>query len=128
MEYECYPIPPKLSPPVGQRLMMDFFNDPDSIEKDITFVIRQLPKRTCGELQSQNHSLNEAWGIYYKEGWDWAKIWLVLGAGFCLPSLLFGVLWGILRQDIQGAFGIACWWMNGATIIVGIVGTCTWTL
>ncbi|KAL3962979.1 hypothetical protein ACCO45_004502 [Purpureocillium lilacinum] len=69
----------------------------------------------------------EAWGIYYQEDWDWAKIWWILGAGFFPPSLLFGILWGILKQDIQGAFGVASWWMAGATVVVGIAGTSIWT-
>jgi hypothetical protein len=102
MEYECYPIPSKLSPPVGQQLMMDFFTDPDGIAPDATLVIQQPPKRTCGELQSRSFELMEAWGIYYKEDWDWAKIWWILAIEFFPPSLLFGILWGILKKDIQG--------------------------
>ena len=115
-----------MSPPIGPRLMMDFFTDPDGIQPDATLVIQQLPKRTCGELRSESFELIEAWGIYYKEDWDWAKIWWVLAVGFFPPSLLFGIIWGILKNDIQGAFGVASWWMTGATILIGIVGTCTW--
>lgn len=66
--------------------------------------------------------------IYYKEDWNWIKIWWVLALGFFPPSLLFGVLWGILKKDIQGAFGVASWWMTAATILVGVFGTCTWSL
>lgn len=58
----------------------------------------------------------------------WTKIWWILGIGFFPPSLLFAILWGILKQDIQGVFGVASWWMAGATIVVGIVGTSTWTM
>lgn len=104
---------------------MDFFTNPDDIESDMAVVLRQLPKWTCGDLQSQYAEVKEAWGIYYKEGWDWKTIWWILGIGFFPPSLLFGILWGILKQDIQGAFGVASWWMAGATIVVGIVGTST---
>ncbi|KFG83029.1 hypothetical protein MANI_117229 [Metarhizium anisopliae] len=126
-EYECAPVPSKFSPPIGQRLMMDFFTNPDDIELDSTLVLRQLPKRTCGDLQSPCSEAVEAWGIYYKEDWDWAKIWWILGVGFFPPSLVFGILWGILKQDIQGAFGVASWWMAGAAVVVGITGTRTWT-
>lgn len=107
--------------------MMDFFTNPDDIELDSTLVLRQLPKRTCGDLQSPCSEAVEAWGIYYKEDWDWAKIWWILGVGFFPPSLVFGILWGILKQDIQGAFGVASWWMAGAAVVVGITGTRTWT-
>ncbi|EXL39037.1 hypothetical protein FOCG_18340 [Fusarium oxysporum f. sp. radicis-lycopersici 26381] len=126
LEYECAPVPSKFSPPIGPRLMMDFFTNPEEIEPNSALVLRQLPKWTCGNLQSQCSEVKELWGIYYKEDWDWAKVWWILGLGFFPPSLLFSVLWGILQQDIQGAFGVASWWMAGATIVVGIVGTSTW--
>jgi hypothetical protein len=105
--------------------MMDFFTDPDGIDLNATLVIKQLPKRACGELCSKSSELREAWGIYYKEGWDWTKIWWVLAIGFFLLSLLFGILWGVLKKDIQGAFAVASWWMAGATILVGITGACS---
>jgi hypothetical protein len=108
--------------------MMDFFTDPDGIARDATLVLQQLPKKAGGELQAQSIESKEAWGIYYKEGWNWTKIWCILSFGFFPPSLLFGILWGVLRKDVQGSFGVASWWMTGATIFIGVVGTCTWTL
>ncbi|VUC35062.1 unnamed protein product [Clonostachys rosea] len=120
-EYKYSPIPARLSPPVGSRLMMDFFTDPPGISKNSTFVLQQLPKRTYGELQKEQGELVEAWGIYFKEGWNWSRIWWVLGLAFFPPSLLFGILWSVLRQDIQGAFGVASWWLTSATILLGIL-------
>ncbi|KAI2903998.1 hypothetical protein CBS63078_5829 [Aspergillus niger] len=122
-EYDCRPIPPKLSPPIGPRLMMDFFMYPDYIAPNSSLIVQQLPKRACGKLQSEYLSPTEAWGIFYKEDWNWAKIWWILALGFFPPSLLFGILWTVFKQDISGAFGVASWWMAGASIIVGIVGT-----
>lgn len=107
---------------------MDFFTDPDGIAKDSSLVLRQVPKRTYEELESRSSELVEAWGIYFMEGWNWAKIWWIMAVGFFPPSLLFGVLWGFLKQDIQGAFGVAGWWMTGATIVVGIIGTSAWAI
>lgn len=125
-EYECCPVPSKYSPPIGPRLMMNFFTSPDKINPDSVRVLQQLAKRTQGELSTQNTELIEAWGIYYKEGWDLTKIFLLLGIGFLLASLLFGILWTILKHDAQSAFGIAGWWMSGSTIVVGIIGTRAW--
>ncbi|KAK7213132.1 hypothetical protein V2G26_020310 [Clonostachys chloroleuca] len=122
-EYKCSPVPARLSPPVGSRLMMDFFTDPARISKNSTFILQQLPKRTYGELRKEQGELVEAWGIYFKEGWNWSRIWWVLGLAFFPPSLLFGILWSVLRQDIQGAFGVASWWLTSATILIGILGT-----
>ncbi|KAF4428917.1 carbohydrate-binding module family 21 [Fusarium austroafricanum] len=110
-EYECTPVPSKLSPPIGPRLLMDFFTNPENINPDSVMYT----------------DIKELWGIYYKEDWDWPKIWAILGLGFFPPSLSFAILWGILQKDIQGAFGVASWWMAGATIVVGLVGTSTWT-
>jgi hypothetical protein len=107
--------------------MMDFFTDPNGIASDTILVLQQLPKKAYRELRPQSFKLTEAWGIYYKGDWDWVKVWWVLAVGFFHPGLLFGILWGILKKDIQGVFGVASWWMTGATILIGIVGTCSWT-
>ena len=106
--------------------MMDFFTNPDEIQPDSNLVLRQLPKWTGGKLHTTHTEVIEAWGILYEEGWHWPKIWCLLGLAFFSPSLLFGILWGILKHDIQGAFGVASWWMTGTTIVAGIVGTSTW--
>ena len=58
-----------------------------------------------------------------KQGWDWAKILWILGLGLFPPSLLFGLLWAILKKDVLGAFGVAAWWVAGMTVLFGIVGT-----
>ncbi|CAG8276302.1 unnamed protein product [Penicillium salamii] len=123
-EYSCQPIPSKLSPPYGPRLMMDFFKDPNSRKPHADSILQQLPKRISTELDLDEAEMMDAWGIFYREDWDWMRIWTVLGVAFFTPSVLFGILWGIMKQDIQGAFGVASWWMTGATIAVGIVGTC----
>lgn len=103
--------------------MMDFFNNVDDISEDVAFVLYQLPKKTQGELKAQFSELSEAWGIQFVEGWHWTKIWWILALVFFLPSLLFLTLWAILKKDIQGGAGIASWWVTGATIVVGLVGT-----
>lgn len=124
-DYACQPIPSALLPPIGPRLMMQLFKDPDSLISGADSFLQQLPKKMSGELHSDGMEMKVAWGIFYREDWDWMRIWVALGVAFFPPSLLFGILWGIMRQDIQGAFGVASWWMTGATIAVGIVGTCT---
>lgn len=103
--------------------MMDFFNDPNSRAPGSDLVIQQLPKKMDSELTSDGIEAMTAWGIFYRESLDWKRIWAALGLAFFLPSLLYGILWGILKKDIQGAFGVAAWWMTGATVVVGMMGT-----
>ncbi|RGP81158.1 carbohydrate-binding module family [Fusarium longipes] len=55
-EYDCAPVPPKFSPPIGPRLMMDFFTNPEDIGPSSTLVLRQLPKWTSGSL---HHSVGK---------------------------------------------------------------------
>jgi hypothetical protein len=40
-------------------------------------------------------------------------------AFFALGSLIFAVVWGTKRHDIQGASGIAAWMVALAVLIVG---------
>ncbi|KAI3536010.1 hypothetical protein CSPX01_11044, partial [Colletotrichum filicis] len=121
-EYKCMPIPAKLSPPIGPNLLMDYYSNPNDIPSHSTVVLDQFPKRACGRLP-QDEQIIEAWGIHFQEEWNWERIWWLLALSFFPPSMLFGILWGVLKQDLQSAFGIASWWMTGATIVVGIVGT-----
>jgi hypothetical protein len=105
--------------------MMDLFKDPEGMKSNVDIILQQLPKKMNGELNSVGAEMMEAWGIFFRDDWNWTRIWVVLGVAFFPPSLLFGILWGIIRQDIQGAFGVASWWMTGATIAIGIIGSCT---
>jgi hypothetical protein len=36
-------------------------------------------------------------------------------------SLLFGLCWTILKNDVQGAFGVSAWWLSASTILLGYV-------
>ncbi|KAF2660986.1 hypothetical protein K491DRAFT_504801 [Lophiostoma macrostomum CBS 122681] len=127
-EYEFNPRLPKWSPPIGPQLMMDRFTHPDEIQPDDRWIIDQLPKRAKGKLERATTSseLQEAWGIYFKESLDLVKIWIIVAVGFVLPSLLFGVLWGHLRNDIQGAFGVASVWITCGTVFMGLFASYTW--
>lgn len=108
--------------------MMDHFLHPEDINPDNQWIKDQLPKRSCGvlKLQLSSPSLEEAWGIYFKESWDLVKIWLIVAIGFVLPSLLFGILWGHLKKDLQGAFGVASVWITCGSIFMGLFATYTW--
>lgn len=107
---------------------MDYFTDPHAINPNRTWILEQLPKRALAKFDPEPLEPIEAWGLYFKEGWNWNKIWWILGLGFFPPSLLFGILWAVLKQDIQGAFGVASWYMTAAAIVLGIVGSNAWTV
>ena len=96
---------------------------PADIDKDETYVLDQLPKRTCGALQAQPGQASEGWGIYFEEGLDFD---LVIGATFTvfiMASLLFGILWTVLEMDIQGAFGVSSYMVTCSGIFLAWVAS-----
>lgn len=120
-EYRCEPGPPSTYPPVFPEQLMHFLTSPSCIPGDETWIFNLLPKRICGELQGQAGQPAEGWGIYYKEGWDRDAIAWIIFTVFMLGSLLFGVLWSVLKMDIQGAFGVSAYMGTAASIFLAIV-------
>jgi hypothetical protein len=65
----------------------------------------------------------EGWGLLFQEGWDWPVIWSILLVFFVLPSIVFLVIWSILKADIQGASSVAAYWVAVGTIFLGYIAT-----
>ncbi|KAG9189800.1 hypothetical protein G6011_06668 [Alternaria panax] len=104
-EYRCMPCPPDTNPPMPPVYLASLFTCPTDVHEKDTWILDQLPKRTCGELKGQIGQPAEGWGIYYDEGLDGDVLaWTIL-IGFFVASLLFGVLWSRFQYDIEGAFG-----------------------
>jgi hypothetical protein len=108
-EYRCSPIPPKTRPPIPPEYLSMLFYSPFEAAENDTWVLKQLPKRTCGQLQGVPGQPAEGWGIYYHEGWDRQLITLTIFIILVLATLLFGVLWLKYQLDVQGAFGVSAW-------------------
>ncbi|KAJ6266445.1 hypothetical protein PSV08DRAFT_230177 [Bipolaris maydis] len=120
-EYRCSPAGPLATwPPVLSQDLMHMLSSPQCIHEDETWVLDQLPKRTAGELRACVGKPAEGWGIYYKEGTDYN---MIAFAVFLLGSLLFGILWAVLKKDIQGAFGVSSYVMTGVPILLTWMAT-----
>jgi hypothetical protein len=102
---------------------MHLFSSPSCINKNDTWILDQLPKRTCGQLHGKVGQPAEGWGIYYQEGWDMDKIALVLFLVFLLASLLFGILWTRFKMDLQGAFGVSAYMVTACGIFIAFIST-----
>ncbi|KAF1847273.1 uncharacterized protein K460DRAFT_278788 [Cucurbitaria berberidis CBS 394.84] len=117
-EYRCKPAGPLATwPPVLSQELMHMLASPDCIHEKETWILDQLPKRTCGELQGKVGQPAEGWGIHYREGWDSDSITGTRFVIFLLASLLFAVLWSAFKMDVQGAFGVSAY-MTAATGIL----------
>ncbi|KAL8921384.1 MAG: hypothetical protein Q9172_004048 [Xanthocarpia lactea] len=107
-----------LLPPVGENLMTHLFHNPhEANEKAITYL-RSPKKRKQKLAVCQQMGTNIGWGIHLVEGWAITQLWLSAFAIFSC-SFAFAVAWSVLKHDVQGAFGIAGWFVGLATLGLG---------
>jgi hypothetical protein len=100
---------------------MRYFNDPRMVNPRQTWLLEILRKRICGALAGGPTEPAEGRGMSFEEGWDGDKIALILFSLFFLASLVFAILWTVSKNDIQGVFGVAGWWVAVATLLLGYV-------
>lgn len=120
-EYRCIPGPPEVWPPIDPTYLAHLFTSPNCVNENDTWILDQLPKRTCGELHGKAGQPAEGWGIYYQESWDRDVITLIIFVLFLMGSLLFGVLWSKFQMDIQGAFSVSSYMVTACGILVSLV-------
>jgi hypothetical protein len=80
------------------------FLDPHLIAAGQRTTLHQLPKRRLpGELKATPDQLATGWGLHIEEDWHWPTIYCSFVV-IILFSLVFGIVWSVKRNDIQGAF------------------------
>ncbi|KAF2621164.1 hypothetical protein BU25DRAFT_463894 [Macroventuria anomochaeta] len=121
-EYQCHPVPPSTFPPVTPEHLNSLFTCQEQPNQISRWIVNQIPKRKWGELFGNMNQPAEGWGIYYEEGWDPARIAIVV---FVLlsGSLLFSILWTTLKDDIQGAFGVGAWMVGIGGALLAVIVT-----
>ena len=60
-------------------------------------------------------------GVHFVEGWHFSALFLVAYVVFLIASLVFFVCWAVLKQDVQGASGVAAYIFTFTTLSVGSV-------
>jgi hypothetical protein len=120
-EYKCSPIPPKTRPPITPEHLAMLLDYPSEAAANEVWVLNQLPKRTCGQLQGAPGQPAEGWGIYYRESWDRNLITLAVFIVLVLATLLFGVLWSKYQFDVKGAFGVSAWMATLGGILIALL-------
>jgi hypothetical protein len=122
-EYRCIPGPPATYPPIPPEYLSSLITCPTDVHEKDTWILDQLPKRICGELQGEIGKPAEGWGVYYQEGYDRDTIFLVIFIVFVAVSLLFGILWSRFQFDIQGAFGVSAYIMAICAVLLPVLAT-----
>ena len=118
-EYHYLPIPPKMVPPVGEKLMLHYYTSPCSA-RETGVVLNRIPKKLKERLQTCPINLtSEGWGIYFLEGWHLGIIAILGFAILLVASLTFLICWSVLKHDVQGAVGIATYIMAFITLGIG---------
>ncbi|EAT88389.1 hypothetical protein SNOG_04629 [Parastagonospora nodorum SN15] len=85
-----------------------------------TWVLAQLPKRNCGELQAKVNERTEGWGLVLKEG---PNIRMVTGIVFSIViiSVPFVVLWSCLKHSIQDGFSVGQYMIAAALALPAVL-------
>lgn len=110
-EYLCNPAPKlhrrRLVPVLGPTMLKGDFLNPGLIVAGQKTTLNQLPKRKMQEeLTATMDELAIGWGLHIEEDWHWPTIYCCFAA-LVLFSLVFGIVWSVKRNDIQGAFAVS---------------------
>lgn len=93
---------------------MHYFQKPHDLQISQRSCLNQIPKRVCGQLRASQDQAELGWGLHFEEGWHWVTIRLVIIVLIIVPAIVFGVVWSVMKKDIQSAFAI-----SGVLIAIG---------
>jgi hypothetical protein len=117
-EYDCNPSgPPDTWPPVCPEFMMHMLYSPSCITEDDSSILEQLPKKIDSKLEETTGSPPEGWGLYFQEDLDISAVIGVIFMVLFFASLLFLILWTMLKDDIQGASGVSAYIVAVASML-----------
>lgn len=98
---------------------MHYMRHPQLIHPQQTWVYNQLPKRLYGQLLAPNDAQVTGWGMHFQEGIDWRACGVVGFVVIVVGSCAFGIIWALVKQDVQTGFTVAAYWSNIATVVLG---------
>ncbi|KAF2793172.1 hypothetical protein K505DRAFT_375515 [Melanomma pulvis-pyrius CBS 109.77] len=118
-EYRCQPVPASYIPPMGKNYLMHYMRHPQILHPQQTWVYNQLPKRLCGQLLAPNDEQVTGWGMHFEEGINWRACGILGFTVIVVGSCAFGIIWAIMKEDVQTGFTVAAYWSNIATVVLG---------
>ena len=118
-DYRYHPAPPEIIPPVGENLLMHLYEHPEDADDD-AFCLDRIRKKLRERLVRPQRGRGVGWGVHLKEGLNLKKT-CIFGLPGLFFSALFGVIWSVKRDDVQGGSGVAAFVMAALTFTTGIV-------
>ncbi|KAK8215696.1 hypothetical protein IWZ01DRAFT_494916 [Phyllosticta capitalensis] len=104
--------PHDLTPPVGSQYLMHLFLHPEDYDSEFIAYAR-MPKKRNTQLD-----VGVGWGIHLVEGFLADRVWMLITTLFGFASCVFAFVWSFVKEDVQGAFGVAAWMLALATMLV----------
>ena len=120
-EYSFHPMPAEFIPPIGENHMMHLYTYPE--EADHTGIcLGKIPKKIggLGWLPTQSQGSKVGWGLHFVEGLDVMKLWVWGFIGFMM-SIMFGIAWSMIKDDMQSGFAVAACMLTGLLFTTGMV-------
>lgn len=115
--YVYRPMPAYFVPPVGKNLMKHLFEHPDHAG-DLPVCFARVPRKLRERLSIKAQAgRNEGWGICFVEGVSWSRL-CAFGLVGVVVSSVFGVVWTVVKGDVQGGFGVASYLL--AVLVLGL--------
>ena len=113
-------MPAEVIPPVCENNLMHLYDHSEDAEYSAN-CLDKVPKKIRERLgMCPRRGTGIGWCIYFVEGLRWTKLWM-LGILRFLLSIVFGIAWARLRDDVQGGFAIVACMMVGLTFTAGVV-------
>lgn len=109
-------------PAIGENRLTHYFKNPQCVNDKQTSIFSQLPKRVQGNLRAWPSQDVTGWGLYVQEGWQFQKLYLIIVILAVSSGTVFGVVWSIVKADIQSAFAISGYWVTICCLVLGYLG------
>lgn len=104
-DYFYDPMPADLVPPIGPNILVHMFENPNHAGV-LPDLYKKVPKKLRERLEPcQQKGTAMGWGIQFVEGIDTLMFFICGCIGFIL-CLLVALTWTIVKDDVQGGFGI----------------------
>ncbi|KAK6430517.1 hypothetical protein LTR95_013328 [Oleoguttula sp. CCFEE 5521] len=117
-EYIYNPMPAAFIPPIGKNQLRHLYDHPEDAD-DESVCFNRVPRKLHERLVAAPIvGSSEGWGICFIEGVSWPKV-CIFGLVGVVFSTAFGVLWTVLKDDIQGGFGVASFMLGVLALSVG---------
>lgn len=117
-QYIYRPMPAEFEPPIGKNQMKHLYDYPDHAG-ELPICFARVPRKLHERLSYKSVAdRNEGWGVCFIEGVSWSRVCL-FGLVGVMACTIFGIAWTVLKDDVQGGFGVASYMLAVLVLALG---------